>query len=382
MRKAFKFVLRFFFSRTFLKKSFLIYNKIKIDTWDRIFFKQLELPDSAFQIKEDKNPFLELDISIGTFSEEVRTGLTLWCNPKWKQDQYLLQYNEAGWIEPKTGWALTFNRRLILPSLGFAHAPHVHKPSWAETYINKKHTVQLGDIISLRDTGEENYFHFFNDIISKILFLKDQSVELKEYTIVISESLFKKSYFQYYVANTFMRSLKWHIQKDEWIMFKSAIFCKPYTHTKKYFVEEVNVIKRTAIGTKERRIFLTRRSGTLRFINNSDAIYDLLKPYNFEMVDTSELSFSDQVELFSNTRHLIAVHGAGITNIIFRNGEALDLLEIVPVSQYIPFHYMMLAKMYGYRYNITLGSPIDGHGGFDVNPLDVLLYLKNSGLQK
>jgi hypothetical protein len=367
-------VLKGIFPRTFLKKAFLVYNQIKAATWDRVFFKKATIEDEYFLVNEKKNPFLELNIDVTHFDKSVQDKLTIWTNPQWNQDQYLVRYSKPGYIDPHVGWAITSDRRLIHLSLGFASAPHVHKPDWFETYFIKPTIRKLDKVISLRDTGEENYFHFFNDVIAKIYFLKDYNIDLAEYSIVISGKLYAKPYFQYFLENTFLKVLNWHAQKaDEWISFESALFCKPYTHTKKYFDISVRWALNNAESPAEKKLFLTRSSTSLRYIENMQELSPILHRFNFETIDTSQIEFEQQIRLFRECRYLIAVHGAGITNAIFRSGYSMSLLEIVQPSSYIPFHYIMLCKMYGYDYDIMTGSKgtFSGSGGFEVNPIEL-----------
>jgi len=368
-------ILKTIFPRVFLKNIFLAYNKLKIRTWDRVFFRPQSIGQHEFEIFEEKNPFLELQIDIGCFPEPVQQGLKLWTDSNWKQDQYLFVYREPAYIEPKVGWGVTQTRRLIYPSLGFSRAPYVHKPSWFQTYFKKKKVVLLGNVISLRDTGEENYFHFFNDVLSKLLFLQEHNFELPKYAIVISDKLWNKSYFQYYLSHTFLGSLRWHVQKDEWVLFDSAVFCKPYTHSVKFFARSASLVKPTRVGERERKVFLTRNARTSRSLSNNDEIYDVVRKFGFEVIDASELPFNEQVELFANTSYIIAIHGAGLVNMIFRGGKTLNVLEIFPSETYIPFHYIMIAKMYGYSYDIILGSRLSGDSTFRLNPNDVLGFL-------
>jgi hypothetical protein len=368
-------ILKAIFPRVFLKKAFLTYNKLKIRTWDKVFFKPLRLKKVEYEIFEAKNPFLELKIDIEVFPTAIQDGFKLWTNPSWTQDQYLLRYQQPAYIEPNVGWAVTMIYELIYPSLGFANAPHVHKPSWYETYINKRKIVRLKNVISLRDTGEENYFHFFNDVLAKIFFLQERNVELSNFVLIVSDKLWNKGYFQHYLKNTFIGSLNWHVQKEEWILFDSAVFCKPYTHTLKFYNRAVSLVNQRTFQTRERKVFLTRHSTTSRSLSNKDEIHNLVVSYGFEIIDSSELPFQDQVELFANTRYLIAIHGAGLVNMIFRQGEALDVMEIFPSEPYIPFHYIMIAKMYGYSYDLILGSKLTSNSTFCVNPKDLLVYL-------
>jgi hypothetical protein len=364
------------FPRTFLKHIFLVYNKIKDHTWDKLFFAATFIPNNAFLIRDEKNPFLELQIDLSSFKEKIKNKFAIWSDPSWKQDQYLLFYDMPAYIEPKVGWAVSPQRKLIYASLGFSRAAHVRKPSWFETYFKKGRVIELGQIISLRDTGEENYFHFFNDVLPKLFFLQENGFDLKKYTLVVAERLYKKKYFRYYLKNTFLRSLTWHVQGDEWIRFGSAVFCKPYTHTLRFFNQAIGLVGIPFEDGKERKVFLTRNKISLRHLQNAEVIIELMRSHDFEIIDASEITFEEQVKLFQHTRHLIAIHGAGVTNIVFRRGRPLSFLEIVPSMEYIPFHYIMLAKQFNYKYSIILGSRIFGDGSFDVSSDDVKRYLE------
>jgi hypothetical protein len=348
-----------------------MYNQAKASTWDQLFFRKEIIPSEKFTILESKNPFLELRIDISHFDKPVQEKLEHWATQSWTQDQYLLHYQHPGCIEPKTGWGVTLNKKLIYPSLGFASAPHVHKPDFIGTYFRKRKITRLRKVISLRDTGEENYFHFFNDVLSKLYFIQDNSINLKDYTIVVSDKLYTKKYFSYILTHKYLSDLNWHRQQPhEWIQFEEVIFCKPFTHTKKYFDRTVEMVKEKNLAGEERRVFLTRSSNSLRFIENTAEIEPILKQFNFSLIDTSQMSFEDQIILFNNCRYLIGIHGAGLVNMIFRAGKPMSVLEVAQPISYIPFHYIMLSKMYGYDYDLLTGSKgrLSGEGGFRLDP--------------
>jgi hypothetical protein len=363
-----KSIIKQIFPRPLLKQIFLVLNKAKIRTWDKVFFKENFITKEQFLINEESNLFLSYGVPIGKFSKEVQNKLQLWLNPGWCVDQYLLHFNESAFLEPRQGWAVTTSHRLVYNSLGFSRAPYVHKPRWIETYIYKKTVIRISRIISLRDPGEENYFHFYNDVLPKLFFIKDNSFDLHNFTIVISKTLFDKEYFQFFLNNSWLKELNFYIQDDEWIFFDEAIFCKPYTHTKKYFEIAISLIPPTSPTNKSRRIFLTRPKHSLRFIENMDEIRHLLDFHEFEVIDSAVMKVAQQIEMFSGCKYLISVHGAGIINTIFRQGNPLNILEIVHPSEFIPFHYIMLAHIYGYHYNIILGEKgkLKKLGGFRV----------------
>jgi glycosyltransferase involved in cell wall biosynthesis len=368
---SFKSVLKAILPPVSLKQGFLLYNKIKIRTIDRIFFVPLKTSASDFLMERHANPFLALNPSLSNYSKEVQEGLTPWTTPAWTQDEYIFVFNKPGCIEPDRGWAMTFDRKLIYPSLGFARAPYVRKPDLLKSYLYKRKTCRLNAIISLRDTGEENYFHFFNDVIPKLYLLRDHGLNLREFTVVVTKKLYAKEYFKAVVENSWLNDLAWYVQDDEWIQFKKAVFCKPFTHTKKYFVEIFNVLKPSGQPNENRRIFLNRDRRSLRFIENLEALQPVLSAYGFEVVDSGTLPFREQINLFFGCRYVIGIHGAGLTNMLFRQGQPLSVLEIVHPFEYIPFHYMMLANGFGYPHHVLVGEKghQSGVGGFFVDPV-------------
>lgn len=375
MSKIMKSFLKKSFSHAFLKQSFLFYNHLKIKTWDKFFYPELSLQTHDFVVLKEKNPFLEVSVNTNQLPVEVQKGLRLWKDPNWMQDQYLLKYNKEAFIEPKVGWSFTPNRQLIYPSLGFSRASYVHKPDFWEFYFTEKKSVELDKVVSLRDTGEENYFHFFNDILAKIFFLQDHGVKLDGYTFLISRPLFEKDYFQYYYLNTWLSTLNWYVQEDEWIRCKEAIFCKPFTHTKRYLDKAIDLLPKSSPVSNGERVFLNRKKSTLRYVKNIEELAPELLKEGFELVDASDLTFIEQVKLFGNTQNLIAIHGAGITNILFRRNQPLSLLEVFHPHKYAPFHYILLAGTYKYEYDAISGSEME-NGGFYVSVEQVKSYLK------
>ena len=133
-----KSILKKIFPIKILKNAFLVFNKIKIRTWDKLFFPEKFIPKEKFLIYEETNPFLNHRVPTHHLEQEAVEKLHLWLDPAWTQDQYFLYYKEVAFIEPDYGWAITSDHRLIYPSLGFSRAPHVNKPHLLKSYSAKK----------------------------------------------------------------------------------------------------------------------------------------------------------------------------------------------------------------------------------------------------
>ncbi len=65
------------------------------------------------------------------------------------------------------------------------------------------------------------------------------------------------------------------------------------------------------------RIFIDRNNAQRRRILNIDALTQLLQEHNFTTVASETLSFSEQIDIFSNASTIVAPHGAGLANIVF-----------------------------------------------------------------
>lgn len=66
-----------------------------------------------------------------------------------------------------------------------------------------------------------------------------------------------------------------------------------------------------------RKIFLSRRHGLARGLLNAQKITEIARAKGFELVDPSELSFLDQVRLFSSARIIAGPSGAAFANTVF-----------------------------------------------------------------
>ena len=369
-------LLKKIFPVVYLKRAFLVFNKIKIRTWDKLIYRTYKLSSDEIIINQVKNPFLDNQVEISHFTRKIREGFLRWTDPEWVQDQYLISIDKTVSIDPETGWAVLGLNKLIYYSLGFSHAPYVKKPSVLKMLFKRK-KVRLEKVISLRDTGEENYFHFYNDVLTKLYFAQEYNLIEDGTVIVISEKLSIKPFFKFYLENTYLKQWKWHVQKDEWITVDHIIFCKPYTHTKRYFVKSCHLIL-PFVRSKSlsKRIFLTRSKTSFRFLENDEEIRSLLMEYEFTIVESSTMPFLDQVSLFNSAETVIAVHGAGLSNLLFRDGKSLSVLELFHPNEYLPFHYILLCKIYGYRYDALQGQEgrLKGSGGFQVDIEDLTKY--------
>ena len=70
-------------------------------------------------------------------------------------------------------------------------------------------------------------------------------------------------------------------------------------------------------NNNNRRIYISRANAKRRILTNEDELITYIKKQGFEIVEPHRLSYTEQVRLFSSCSCILAVHGAGLTNILF-----------------------------------------------------------------
>lgn len=68
---------------------------------------------------------------------------------------------------------------------------------------------------------------------------------------------------------------------------------------------------------KRNRLFISRKNFNLRQIKNELEIINLLRPYGFEVIFPEELTFTEQVIIFSNAEFIIGSCSSALTNCLF-----------------------------------------------------------------
>lgn len=126
-------------------------------------------------------------------------------------------------------------------------------------------------------------------------------------------------------------------------------------------------------GDDNERIYISRQNATRgRTVENYDEVMTMLDRYGFKSYRLEDLSFKEQVALFSGAEVIVGPIGAGLVNMIF--AENATILEIFPEQHLranaglVP-HFYFLAQQLGFEYAPVFG---ENHGKnliVDVNDL-------------
>lgn len=126
-------------------------------------------------------------------------------------------------------------------------------------------------------------------------------------------------------------------------------------------VNEISILRNHFLQTKQpsmtsKRIYISRKKSS-RSPKNELMIEEILKEFGFDIIVSEELSFSDQVSIFSEAEVILGPHGAGLANLVFSSSRA-RLIELVPPHFYNPC-YQYLCDLIGISYKALEYSDFD-----------------------
>ncbi len=361
-----KFFRKYFFYRQlrlFVHKLAYIYNG---KVWK---FVNAKFINGKYITKRIKPPGpIEKDF----YDNRIKKSFQHACN--YDQYEYLISCHGNFYIEPINGWIISEFNKILVDSLPNSNKeiPKFNKnvlvnkaireevmPSFNKylevRLFNFKSVINEKSAISLRDISDASYFHFYNDFLSKIILLEEYDL-IQDKPLVISKRLYEKKFFKEILEMSELKDKNWIIQDKQFIRTENVIYCEAMPYEKKYFLGILKLLKTPKPDqNSKKRIFVTRSEDSGRNILNMSEIKEVCDCYGFEIVDTEKLSIYHQIELFSKARSVIAIHGAGITNIIFRGLAPLSLLEIFsPYMQSV--HYYWLASIFNHEYDAIIGE--------------------------
>jgi capsular polysaccharide biosynthesis protein len=141
-----------------------------------------------------------------------------------------------------------------------------------------------------------------------------------------------------------------------------------------------------------RKVYISRRSQRVRRLVNEDEIMALLKHHAYEVWEFEGMSLVEQVKLMSETKTLMSLHGAGLTNMLFlpagaQVAELLNADKIIKLSNqnFENLIYFRMASALELPYyclpceNVEDGTPTnEAHLRVEIKSLQELLEIMDS----
>lgn len=280
--------------------------------------------------------------------------------PQW---EYAYRWQGPCLVEPTLGYVVTGAGRLVAESLPYWR--HIGFPAGEPP----ARSLRVPAVLSLRDTGDTNYYHFLDDVLGR-LELADRIGVPDDLPLLVSAELAERPYFTRALARApRLRARQWLVQPPDTAVEADEVwFLKALPHSRRTLSAAADLLEvPPADPAADRRVLLVRAAARGRHVRNAAQVERVCRDRGFEVVDTDQLQLDEQIALFGSARHVVGAHGAGLVNLLWRRGAPCSLLELFPPDA-SPAHYHWLCASFGYAYDALRGTAGSTAEGFDVDP--------------
>lgn len=197
-----------------------------------------------------------------------------------------------------------------------------------KSFMQRKQHVP-GEVISLSNALEDNYFHWVMESLTRILLIQPK-INLSKTTIVLNQSnLPFKEESLFFLFDIDSDNI---IRKPSKVAFSCSAVIPSFPHTRTVQTHMTDITNPSIIRLLNKKVsdlstklivgqpkyfFLSRRQSNSRRVLNEEYLLQMISHPEIKVLETDAMSFIEQVSLFFNAKLVISTHGAGLTNIIF-----------------------------------------------------------------
>lgn len=289
---------------------------------------------------------------------------------RFNQSYFLAEINKV-YVEPTYGIAIKGFSAIIEETVFFDWY-NVSKRFYLKTRIfSPRKIVHLQAAVMFDCAVGLNYFHFYNDIISKLEVIKE-GYFARDTPLIIGKRIWLSMQFQFFMQFPAFKQYNWFILESDRLLFVNKLY---YIKAKQYDYTAINNIAGLAKAKKSHKlgeasatekIFINRRPTSGRFINNFVEVELALIKHGFKVVYLEDHTIDQQMYLIKNAKIIIGIHGAGLTNLIYANRNECKFIEIMPIN-YMPTHYYWLASVFQVNYKTFIGNELNSLYSFSLD---------------
>lgn len=247
-------------------------------------------------------------------------------------------------------------------------------PKYREIYDSPGRHIP--ELISLRHGSEPNYWHFFQLVAAKAI-IADLHGLSRDIPVLLSRGQCDVPFITQALDLGLLGDRDLVVQEaGEVIAADRVIVIRPPLHDRAYRDMVLDRLGHAGGDrSKSQRFFVTRGKSAEndRRLQNEAAVIEALAPLGFQTLDPQTLGLDEQMATFAACGFMVSPHGAGLTNMIFRRGAPLDVVEIFNFNL-VNDCYEIAAQQHDFRYRALYcdqvsGKPKSGNALVDVDEL-------------
>ncbi|MBC6607476.1 oligosaccharide flippase family protein [Hymenobacter sp. BT188] len=290
----------------------------------------------------------------------------------WLCDVCVAPDNGLTWL-PNADYVLSESIGDVRRLMGWGNVmPHLH-------LLHSRRPTQLAEAGLVVAAAPSPFFHWLFETLPNLLTALELAPEVRiliptQYPAFVHQAL------ELRLGSSFNQRI---IIADEPVRIPNLLLLQ--TEVDAGFVPPiaVEILRATYIPNYEqlpsgyRDIYISRRYAPRRAMVNEVELENALRERGFEIVYCEKLSFAEQIHLFSQARTVVALHGAGLSNITWAP-KGLRVLEVFP-NGYFNDCYARLAIQLGFAYSYATCGQVQGRtASGTISVADVVARLPNA----
>jgi capsular polysaccharide biosynthesis protein len=210
---------------------------------------------------------------------------------------------------------------------------------------------RLERAVWVTDDWSPGYFHWLSDALPKIIIAES---EIEEFGLLLPAGLQDLSFVTESLSMLDVKNVT-YVPRGGTVTV-DELYYPVHTYISGEFNEsimrEIRRRIRSAVSPRSdaSRIYVSRRKANKRRVVNETDLIGTLNRFGFAIVQTEDLSFRQQVELFSGCEYLVSIHGAGLMNMLFMPPGG-QVLEFRKRDIHVPNCFFGLASGLQLRYH-------------------------------
>ena len=248
---------------------------------------------------------------------------------------------------------ITKNFKNIEEIVSPRHRGSIPFTSVLSNHLIKKKVRVNKPAISIVNGWYDNFYHFSLECMQKLYILKDC---LPEATLVLPYKLskFHKEWIEIVGVNDIT-----YIYEDEVIETPLAITCnfpnRDLNHHDVILCEFRDWIMNKLdlkhnSSTAVNKIIIGRPQGSKRNLINIEELKNKITPLGYQYYELEDMSLIEQIKLFTSASHIVAVHGAALSHLMFCHPKTfvLDLIH----ENYNVYCFFKISKILDLSYQM------------------------------
>ncbi len=185
-------------------------------------------------------------------------------------------------------------------------------------------------VLAFDPWSARNYYHWIIDALPRLFIIREK---LRDSVVLLPRNARR---YMHESVRLFNPKGMLELKKHTYARVKHLCLPRPVADSGRHDGTVLNGLKKfilSALDGQDRprtvgeRIYISRANQHSRKVHNETEVRELLKKYGFTVVFFENMSFTDQVSLMRNAKHVVSSHGANLTNILFmpENGKVLEI---------------------------------------------------------